>query len=163
MTIEKWIVLSTILLLSGCATKLQYAPGADGLSDSETAWIVTKIYTKVEQIDGHDIPGVLTVLTTTGWHNRIAVAPGPHTVTVSYESHTAMSGETTDIVVTSEAGKTNFIYGEVGGTIRYKQMLLDRPADENLLKHISVRNNYRQRPCESLPCSGAPDHYQGVE
>lgn len=159
----KWIAFSTMLLLAGCATKLQYAPGADGLSDSETAWIVTKLYTKVEQIDGHDIPGVVTVFTTTGWHNRIAVTPGRHTVTVSYESHSGMSADTTDIIVNSLAGKTNFIYGEVANGIRFKQMLLDRPADEELLNHISARQNLRQRPCASLPCSSASDYYQGVE
>ena len=149
------ITLSVLITLIGCQTaKMQYFPGTEGSGIDELGWLVTSPTTTILSIDGKKVEDV-TFGETVGYVNDwIAIKPGIHNLILYYHDKGAevSSAGTTEVKIHSFAGKTSYIYGVRHGGISYKQILLDRPANEALIQHIEDRAKAYKMPCPSLPC-----------
>ncbi len=115
-----------------------YTPSAESRNAHELGWIVTPRSTIVQKIDGHDVPRKYNPFAydaqVGSW---IAVAPGEHRLQVFYASTSYTSAASSEVVVESVGGKTNYVYGRAEAGIRYYNVLIDRPADEALIEELN--------------------------
>jgi hypothetical protein len=112
---------------------------------------VTPLGTKVLEIDGEPVAGNYKPFPGDNIQNWISVLPGKHTLTVFYEGLYEASAATSTIQIESFAGRTNYVYARAQGGVRYYGMILDRPADADLIAHVNSRIPH-QLPCATLPC-----------